>query len=69
MRAPRTGESLRATVVLADGAALICCPEFRRIERNSGQLAVITRVAVPRPRASVAIGALRQALHWPGVAG
>ncbi len=51
-----TGESLRADcVVLADGAGSDLLPEFRRIERNSGQLAVITRVSAARPRPGVAI--------------
>ncbi len=51
-----TGESLRADcIVLADGAGSDLLPDFRRIERDSGQLAVITRVAAARPRAGVAI--------------
>jgi len=49
------GESLRADcAVLADGAGTDLLPEFRRIERNSGQIAVITRVTATRPRPGVA---------------
>lgn len=51
-----SGESLRADcVVLADGAGSDLLPDFRRIERDSGQLAVITRVHAARPRPGVAM--------------
>lgn len=50
-----SGESLRADcTVLADGAGAGLMPEFRRIERDSGQLAVIARVSAARPRPGVA---------------
>ena len=51
-----SGESLRADcVVLADGAGSDLLPDFRRIERDSGQLAVITRVHAARPRPGVSM--------------
>ncbi len=50
-----SGEQLRADcVILADGAASDLVPEFKRFERDSGQMAIITRVAAAKPRAGVA---------------
>lgn len=50
-----SGEQMRADcVALADGAGSDLVKEFRRIERDSGQLAVITRVKAARPRPGVA---------------
>jgi 2-octaprenyl-6-methoxyphenol hydroxylase len=50
-----SGERLRADcVILADGAASDFVPEFKRFERDSGQVAIITRVAASKPRAGVA---------------
>ena len=49
------GEQLRADcVILADGAASDFVPEFKRFERDSGQMAVITRVSASKPRTGVA---------------
>ena len=42
-------------VVLADGAGSDLVPEFKRIERDSGQIAVITRVSASKPRHGVAV--------------
>lgn len=50
-----SGEQMRADcVVLADGAGSDLVEEFKRIERDSGQIAVITRVAACNPRPGVA---------------
>ena len=50
-----SGEQLRADcVILADGAASDFVPEFKRFERDSGQMAIITRVSASKPRAGVA---------------
>ena len=50
-----SGERLRADcVVLADGAGSELVTEFKRIERDSGQSAVITRVSASKPKAGVA---------------
>ena len=50
-----SGEKLVADcVILADGAASDFVPEFKRFERHSGQMAIITRVSVSKPRAGVA---------------
>ncbi len=50
-----TGEQMRADcVVLADGAGSDLVAEFKRIERDSGQTALITRVSTGKPRAGVA---------------
>lgn len=50
-----SGEKMRADcVVLADGAGSDLVAEFKRIERDSGQTAVITRVAASKPRPGVA---------------
>ena len=50
-----SGERMRADcVVLADGAGSDLVAEFKRIERDSGQTAVITRVAASKPRPGVA---------------
>jgi 2-octaprenyl-6-methoxyphenol hydroxylase len=50
-----SGERLRADcVVLADGAGSDLVAEFKRIERDSGQTALITRVSASKPRAGVA---------------
>jgi len=50
-----SGEQLRADcVILADGAASHVVPEFKRFERDSGQMAIITRVAASKPRDGVA---------------
>ncbi len=50
-----SGEQMRADcVVLADGAGSDLVAEFKRIERDSGQIAVITRVSASKPRPSVA---------------
>ena len=50
-----SGEQLRADcVILADGAASDLVPEFKRFERDSGQMAIITRVSASKPRAGVA---------------
>lgn len=50
-----SGEQLRADcVILADGAASDFVPEFKRFERDSGQVAIITRVSASGPRAGVA---------------
>jgi len=50
-----SGEKLVADcVILADGAASDFVPEFKRFERDSGQMAIITRVSVSKPRAGVA---------------
>jgi len=50
-----TGERLVADcVALADGAGTDLLPELKRIERDSGQIAVITRVSASHPRAGVA---------------
>lgn len=49
------GEMLRADcVVLADGAGSDLVAEFKRVERDSGQTAVITRVSASKPRPGVA---------------
>ena len=49
------GEQLRADcVILADGAASDFVPEFKRFERDSGQMAIITRVSASKPRTGVA---------------
>ena len=50
-----SGEKLVADcVILADGAASDFVPEFKRFERHSEQMAIITRVSVSKPRAGVA---------------
>lgn len=50
-----SGEQMRADcVVLADGAGSDLVAEFKRIERDSGQTAVITRVSASKPRLGVA---------------
>lgn len=50
-----SGEQMRADcVVLADGAGSDLVAEFKRIERDSGQTAVITRVSSSKPRPGVA---------------
>ena len=50
-----SGETLRADcVVLADGAGSDLVAEFKRIERDSGQTAIITRVSTSKPRPGVA---------------
>jgi 2-octaprenyl-6-methoxyphenol hydroxylase len=50
-----SGEALRADcVILADGAASDFVPEFKRFERDSGQVAIITRVAASKLRPGVA---------------
>jgi 2-octaprenyl-6-methoxyphenol hydroxylase len=50
-----SGEQILADcVVLADGSKSNLVKEFRQIERDSGQVAVITRVECARPRAGVA---------------
>ncbi len=50
-----TGEQMRADcVVLADGAGSDLVAEFKRIERDSGQIAVITRVSPSKPQPGVA---------------
>ena len=50
-----SGEQLRADcVILADGAASDFVPEFKRFERDSGQIAIITRVTTSKPRKGVA---------------
>lgn len=50
-----SGEQLRADcVALADGAGSDLVNEFKRLERDSGQMAVITRVAPAKPRPGVA---------------
>ena len=50
-----SGEKLVADcVILADGAASDLNPEFKRFERDSGQMAIITRVSASKPRAGVA---------------
>ena len=50
-----TGEQMRADcVVLADGAGSDLVAEFKRIERDSGQIAVITRVSPGKPQRGVA---------------
>ena len=50
-----SGEKLSADcVILADGAASDFVPEFKRFERDSGQMAIITRVLASKPRAGVA---------------
>ncbi len=50
-----SGEQMRADcVVLADGAGSDLVAEFKRIERDSGQTAVITRVSASKPRPGVA---------------
>ena len=50
-----SGERMRADcVVLADGAGSELVTEFKRIERDSGQSAVITRVSASKPKAGVA---------------
>ena len=50
-----SGEQLRADcVILADGAASDLVPEFKRFERDSGQMAIISRVSASKPRAGVA---------------
>jgi 2-octaprenyl-6-methoxyphenol hydroxylase len=52
-----SGEQLRADcVALADGAGLDTnlVPAFKRVERNSGQTGIITRVQPTRPRHGVA---------------
>ena len=50
-----SGEQMRADcVVLADGAGSDLVREFKRIERDSGQTAVITRVSASKPRPGVA---------------
>ena len=51
-----SGEKLVADcVILADGAASDFVPEFKRFERDSGQMAIITRVLASKPRAGVAV--------------
>ena len=50
-----SGEKLSADcVILADGAASDLVPEFKRFERDSGQMAIITRVSASKPRAGIA---------------
>ena len=50
-----SGEQMRADcVVLADGAGSDLVAEFKRIERDSGQTALITRVSASKPRSGVA---------------
>ena len=50
-----SGEQLRADcVILADGAASDLVPEFKRFQRDSGQMAIITRVSASKPRAGIA---------------
>jgi 2-octaprenyl-6-methoxyphenol hydroxylase len=50
-----SGEQLRADcVVLADGAGSDLVNDFKRLERDSGQMAVITRVSAGKPRPGVA---------------
>ena len=50
-----SGEKLVADcVILADGAASDFVPEFKRFERDSGQMAIITRVSASKPRVGVA---------------
>jgi 2-octaprenyl-6-methoxyphenol hydroxylase len=50
-----SGERLRADcVVLADGAGSDLVTEFKRFERDSGQIAVITRVSASKPKPGVA---------------
>lgn len=50
-----SGEQLQGDcVILADGAGSDLVPEFKRFERDSGQVAVITRVSAARPRHGVA---------------
>ena len=50
-----SGEQLRADcVILADGAASDFVPEFKRFERDSGQMAIITRVSASKARNGVA---------------
>lgn len=50
-----SGEKMRADcVVLADGAGSDLVAEFKRIERDSGQIAVIARVSASKPRPGVA---------------
>ncbi len=50
-----SGEKLSADcVILADGAASDFVPEFKRFERDSGQMAIITRVSASKPRIGVA---------------
>ena len=50
-----SGETVRADcVVLADGAASDLVAEFKRFERDSGQIAIITRVSASKPRPGVA---------------
>ncbi|MBP6529925.1 MAG: FAD-dependent monooxygenase [Burkholderiales bacterium] len=50
-----SGEQLRADcVVLADGAGSDLVNDFKRLERDSGQMAVITRVSPTKPRPGVA---------------
>ncbi len=50
-----SGEKLVADcVILADGAASDFVPEFKRFERDSGQMAIITRVSASKPRTCVA---------------
>ena len=41
-------------MILADGAASDLVPEFKRFERDSGQMAIITRVSASKPRAGIA---------------
>ena len=50
-----SGEKLVADcVMLADGAASELNCEFKRFERDSGQMAIITRVSASKPRAGLA---------------
>ena len=50
-----SGEQLRADcVVLADGAGSDLVAEFKRVERDSGQTAVITRLSASKARPGVA---------------
>lgn len=50
-----SGERMRADcVVLADGAGSDLVAEFKRIERDSGQTALITRASASKPRTGVA---------------
>ena len=50
-----SGEPMRADcAVLADGAGSDLVREFKRIERDSGQTAIITRVSASKPRPDVA---------------
>ena len=50
-----SGEKLSADcVILADGAASDLVPAFKRFERDSGQMAIITRVSASKPRAGIA---------------